>query len=265
MWWRAPALRGFDVLLPARLLELVAKSYVLASAEIQAPPPLAGRLLERAFYRLTETSGMQLCETAGSRSLFKFKSSSRYGHEIDGSISEQAGLSVWELKNLVGCVPKNDLLIFNSKILDYYQSFDRFFSAIPLYRLLLTTSNVALECRHYGACTGIIIIDSHLMPMPLLYEAIARGMSTLPLHDALHAAETLRWACRPLQAVVCELCRQTAAGVRDPSRRACAAVDLQIRLSAIVSERLQQDCPDWEDELLVQSWRDTGGWVYQGF
>jgi hypothetical protein len=206
---------------------------------------------------------MQLCETAGSRSLFKFKSSSGYGHEIDGSISEQAGMSVWELKHLGGFVPKNDLLIFNSKTLDYYQSFDRLYSAIPLYRLLLTTSDVEPQCRHYGACTGMIIIDPNLLPIPLLYEAIGRGMSTLSLHDALHAAEMLRWMCRPLQAVVCELCRQAAPGFPRPSRRAWAAIDLQMRLSEIVSNRLQQDYPEWEGELLVQSWCETGGWACQ--
>jgi hypothetical protein len=205
---------------------------------------------------------MQLCETAGSRSLFKFKSSSGYRHEIDGSISEQAGLSAWELKHLVGRIPKNELLIFNSKTLDYYQSFSPFYSDIPLYRLLLTTSDVAIECRQYGACAGMIIIDPHLLPMPLLYEALGRGMSTLSCHDALHAAETLRWTCRPLQAVVCELCHQAVPGVREPARRASAVIALQIRLSALVSERLQQDYPDWEDELLIQSWCETGGWPY---
>jgi hypothetical protein len=262
MWWQAPALRGFQGLVPPRLLTLIAKSYVLVSTEMQARGPAAGRLLESAFYRLSERSGMQLCDSAGSRSLFKFKSSSGYNHEIDGSISERAGMSVWELKHLSGLVPKNDLLIFNSKTLDYYQSFDSLYSAIPLYRFLLTTSDVDAECRHYGACGGIIVVDPHLLPIPLLHEAVGRGMTTLPFNEALRAVEALRWTCRPLQEVVRELCHRPAPGIHHPSRPARMAINLQMRLSEMVLDRLHQEYPDWEGELLVQSWCETGGWAY---
>lgn len=261
MWWRAPALRGFDALLPACLLELVAQSYVLIATELPAPGPDAGRLFEQAFYRLGARSGMQLCETAGSRSLFKFRTASGYAHELDCSLAGVAGLSAWELKHVGGFVPKNELLIFNSKTFDYYQSFDRFHSAIPLYRLLLTTGHVEPECRRYGACGGIILVDPFRLPMPLLHEAIRHGLTDLSRPDAHDALQALRWACRPLQNVVCDLCRQAGQGLRHPGSRSTAVVELQVKLSRIVAERLQQEFPDWEDELLQQSWRATGGWA----
>jgi hypothetical protein len=261
MWWREPAYRGFDFLLPERLLTLIAKAYVLVLAGTQTRGTEAGRQLEKAFYSISACAGMQLCQKAGSRSLFSFKSCSGYAHEIDGSIAQQMAMSAWELKNLQGCVPKNDLLIFNSKILDYYLSFDGQYYAIPLYRLLLTTCELDLECRQYGASNGIMVIDPNLLPIPLLYEALSRGFSTTKLEYALEAAQTLRWPCRSMQEVLIDWSRPPSISGTNAAR-ARASIELQTQLSATVSERLQQEWPDWEASLLDRAWRETGGWAF---
>lgn len=262
MWWRQPVDRGFGVLVPERLLMLIVKAYVLVLARTQATGPEAGRVLERAFYNVSAGAGMQTWERAGSRSLFSFKAASGYAHEIDCSTVQRMGMAAWELKNLQGYLPKNELLVFHGKVLDYYQSFDAYYRAIPLYRLLMTTGGVDQECRQYGVANGIMLVDPSMMPIPLLHGALSRGMSPFSGERAMEAARMLRWACRPLQDVLSEMSSQGMPGAASTSARARAVIELQARLSGIVWERLQQEYPDWEGELLNRSWRETGGWVF---
>lgn len=262
MWWYGPAYRRFEFLLPDRLMTLVANAYVLALARNRATGPQAGRVFEQAFYSMCASAGMPPWERSGSRSLFRFKSSSGYAHEIDCSIVQQMCLTAWELKNLSGTVPKSDLLIFNSKILDYYQSFDTHYRSIPLYRLLLVAGEVDPGCRQYGVANGIMIIDPALMPIPLLYAALSRGMSTLTLDQAIGFGRVLRWACRPVQSVLAELSNPLSCGAGSASAKARNAVELQAQLSPMVWERIQQEYPEWEGDLLNCSWRESGGWAH---
>jgi hypothetical protein len=80
-----------------------------------------GRDFEQLFYDLCDRRGVHLCERAGARTVAENRAASGLRHEVDGATHAAAGITHWELKHLNTHVPKNELLIFNGKGLDFLQ------------------------------------------------------------------------------------------------------------------------------------------------
>src|SRR5215470_10843536 len=100
---------------------------------------------------------------------------------------------------------------------------------IPMFRFLLSGNNVRDECRHFAALWGIVIIEPHRLPLPLLYEAVARGAaSVLRPADCTMVKTRVAWACRSLQSAINELAvvcsGQAGATCNGAASRACRAV-----------------------------------------
>jgi hypothetical protein len=267
MWWRQPLRKDFKTLLPDDVLDVVARSYALVEVGgISGNGPKRGRNFEDVFYSICGRRGLHLCERAGSRTLAEQRSASGFMHEVDAGTRTIRCITDWELKHLSVPVEKNELLVFNGKALDFLQGSTPAIAQIPLFRFLLSGSNVRDECRYFAALWGIMIVEPHRLPLPLLYEAVGRGAaSALRRADCDVIKTRVAWACRSLQSAVSELadvcCGRPGVPNNGAAKRASrAVVDAQEQIGADVQDFLDERYPDWLDDVAEESWREIGGW-----
>lgn len=268
MWWNKTLLKDFTRLFPDNILDVVARSYaVVEVGGLSGCGPERGRRFEGLFYDLCERRGVHLSEKSGSISLAEQRSASGLRHEVDGATRAVDCVTQWELKHLTTKLEKNELLVFNSKSLDFLQGSNRFYAKIPLFRFLLSGSNIRDECRYFAVLWGITVIEPSRLPLPLLYEAVARGGAVcLSQADCVAVRDLAIWSCRPLQHVLKELtlwsdgkdetvrCGPTAL------RAAKAAMDLQEQIGLDVLDYLDESFPEWIDETAEETWQEVGGW-----
>lgn len=268
MWWYQPLRRGFSPLLPVSLLDLVARAYaVVEVGGLTGCGAQRGRDFEQLFYDLCERRGIRLCERAGARTIAKSRAASGHLHEVDGATQSAACITHWELKHLSVPVPKNELLIFNGKSLDFLQGSPPLPARTPRLRFVLSGASLRDECRYFSAQWGIMIIEPFRIPLPLLYEAVARGAAEcLTPAECDVVRERVYWACRPLQSVLMEL-HQWSSGIRGSTwcgpnalRVAKEIIDAQEQIGATVLDYLDEHDHDWLDAAAEETWRDVGGW-----
>lgn len=266
MWWRQPSRRDFQVILPDDVLDIVVRSHALVEVGgISGVGRERGRKFEDIFYTICRRRGLHLCEQAGSRTLAEQRSASGFMHEVDGGTHTCRCITHWELKHLSVPLEKNELLVFNGKALDFLQGSSPLIARIPLFRFLLSGNNVRDECRYFAALWGIMIIEPHRLPLPLLYEAVARGgTSVLKPADCTMIKTRVAWACRPLQSAIGELAdacsgrRGMANGIATRASR--AVIDAQEQIGADIQDFLENKYPDWVDDIAEDTWREIGGW-----
>lgn len=268
MWWLRPLQRGFPALLPGNLLDLVARTYSLVEVGgLNGCGAQRGRNFEQLFYDLCDRRGVHLSERAGARTVAEGRSASGLPHEVDGATRAVDCITHWELKHLTTGVPKNELLIFNGKGLDFLQGSRRLAARTPVLRFLLSGASVRDESRYFAVLWGIMIVEPFRLPLPLLYEAVARGAAAcLSSAECDVVRERVYWACRPLQKVVTEL-HEWSSALSGPSpcgpgalRIAKEVLDVQEQIGATVVDYLDEHHPDWLDDAAEETWHAVGGW-----
>jgi len=254
-------------MLPENVLDLVARSYAIVEVGgLLGYGPERGRRFEKLFYDLCGSRGVHLTEKAGSVSLAEHGSASGLRHEVDGATRSAACITHWELKHLTSQLEKNELLIFNSKSLDYLQGSPQFYARIPMRRFLLSGNNIRDDCRQFAVLWGITVIEPSRLPFPLIYEAVARGANTcLSQIDCQAVRDLAAWSFRPLQRVVEEIsgwCHNSEHVRCGPSaaRVTKAALDLQEQIGLDVIDYLDEEYRDWVDVVAEETWREVGGW-----
>jgi hypothetical protein len=268
MWWHQPRFKEYPALLPQNILDVAARAYaVIEVGGLSGCGPERGRNFEGLFYDICGRRGVSLCERAGSRTLAQQRSASGFGHEVDGATRSVDHLTHWELKHLTTELDKNELLVFNGKGMDFLYGSSAFFAKIPMLRFLLSGKNVGQESRFYTVLWGIMLMEPGRFPLPLLYEAVARGAC-----DALRPADCeavryeLQWACRPLQRVLKELegWGNGATGLSrcgpNANRHAREVLDIQESIGSDVLDYLAEAYSDWVDEVANETWHEVGGW-----
>jgi hypothetical protein len=268
MWWNRPIIGDFVHIFPNNIIDVLARCYAIVEVGgLSGQGADRGRRFERLFYGLCERRGIHLTEKAGSVSLAEQRSASGFRHEVDGATRAVNCITYWELKHLTTKLEKNELLIFNSKGLDYLQGSNRFYAKTPMFRFLLSGNNIRDDCRLFAVLWGTTVIEPTRFPFPLIYEAIARGAATnLTPVDCLAVKDLSVWASRPLQRVVEELSswshgndnlvRCGPLGIR----AAKAAIDLQEQIGLNVLDYLDEQFPDWIDDIAEETWQEVGGW-----
>jgi len=268
MWWHRPLLVGQRPTFPEPgIIEVIARSFaVVHVGGIQGLGAERGRAFERIFYALCERCGLRLTERAGARTVAGQRSASGFAHEVDGAMRSASCISHWELKHLNGAVPKNELLIFNGKGIDFLYGSDRLIARTPVYRFLLSGGDVRHECRTYAVLWGINVIEPDLLPLALLCEAVARGLVGDLSSAEIEAVNNQgRSACRDLQSVLRDISAWTgmtpATRLGDAARLLCNEIlDLQEQLGRIAFDCIDERFPDWLDELAEDTWHLVGGW-----
>ena len=250
------------------LIEVLAASFAVVEAGgLSGTGPERGRNFESLFYALCNAKGVRLCERAGSKSLAEYGSASGLLHEVDAGSRSAGGLTHWELKHLTTPVGKNELLIFNGKGLDFLQGAPAHIARTPVRRFLLSGGDVRDDCRRFAVLWGVVVVEPFRFPLPLLYEAVARGAGdTLTDVDRDAVQDLALWGCRPLQHVLAEMhryCGEQGPPVRCGPRvnsLAREVLDLQVQVGKDVLDRLDDLFPDWIDRLAEEMWSTTGGW-----
>jgi hypothetical protein len=136
-----------------------------------------------------------------------------------------------------------------------------------MLRFLLSGASVRDECRYFSVQWGIMIIEPFRLPLPLLYEAVARGAAEcLTPAECDAVRDRVYWACRPLQNALEELhewgsgpSRPTRCGP-DALRIAKEVSDIQEQIGATVLDYLDEHHPDWIDDAAEETWDGVGGW-----
>lgn len=269
MWWTCPrTVAGFKPLLPANLLDVLLRACaVVEVGGVAGTGPARGRNFESLFYSICERRRLCLSEKAGSRTLGGRASASGFGHEVDGASRAVAASTMWELKHLNSSLEKNELLIFNGKGLDFLQGGDTLTARMPLLRFLLSGSNIRDDCRRFAVLWGITVIEPDRFPLPLIYEAAARGIvRNLSTADEDVIRFRVPWAFRSLQTAVADLAQRVAdqSAGRAPAmvlnRRVSELLDVQEQLGIDVLDSLDESWPDWLDDIAQETWNEVGGW-----
>lgn len=258
---------GTGPLLPPNILELLVRAYAIVEVGgVGGSGPERGRNFEKLFYKIGDRLGVHLTEKAGGRSVAGQHSASGFAHEVDGASRAASATTYWELKHLSSLLEKNELLIFNGKALDYLYDGSALFRKTPLLRFLLSGRNIRDECRVYAIQWGIVVIEPGRLVVPLIHEALVRGLAPSLSEVDQQAVRVLApWACRPLQTVVKEFAiRCDADGVLIPasvSRRAKEIIDMQEQIGHDVLDSIEEQYPDWVNELAQDVWDSVGGWA----
>lgn len=267
VWWQTPLLRDHEVLLPGPLLDVVARAFaVVQVGGLSGLGAERGRRFERLFFDLCDSRGVPLAERAGARTVAGQPSASGLNHEVDGATKSPTCTTHWELKHLSCEVPKNDLLVFNSKGIDFLQGSTALIATMPMKRFLLTGTTVRPDCRRYAVLWGIAVIEPDRLPLPLIYEAVARGACDALTPVERHAILTMTpWGARPLQSALRDAHawgagKPGAVGGAVLQRRISEALDVQEQLGARVLDLLEDASPDWIDLAAEETWTAVGGW-----
>jgi hypothetical protein len=267
MWYNRPLINGFSPLLPQNLLNVLIRVFALVQVGgVRGVGTERGRRFEQTFYNICKRQNFLLSETSGAKTLAGQNSGSGFSHEVDAASLSVAGITHWELKYLSTPVKKNELLIFNSKCLDYIYGCSSHYAKLPIRRFLLSGSRVSNECRRFAAEWGILVIEPGNLPLPLIYEALARGnLDGLGLEERVAVQRISPWTCRPIQDVVRELsgwCNNEDHGttIHPVIRRANEAIHLQDKIGNDVIDEIEEQNPDWLDDLVDKLWYETGGW-----
>jgi hypothetical protein len=164
--------------------------------------PARGRALEKAFYKLCAFAGLRLTERAGSRTLRGVRSASGLQHESDAVIGAADVTLHVEMKSLFGDVPKNDLMLFNQKGIDFILSNAREIRSRPCYRLFLTTTPLSFEARRFAAIWGIAVVEPGRLPLAILHWLVGSDLELglPPLIDRDRAWIAIPKLLLPLQA-----------------------------------------------------------------
>jgi hypothetical protein len=267
MWWKRPRLPRTTSLLPSNVLELLVRAYaVVEVGGVAGAGPERGRNFERLFYKICDRLGVHLTERAGSRSLAGQRSASGFAHEVDGATRAASATTYWELKHLSSPLEKNELLIFNGKALDYLYNSGPLLSVPPLLRFLLSGRNIRDDCRVFAIQWGIMVIEPGRLVLPFLYEAWIRGFGTgLSSADEEAIRELAPWGCRSLQRVVQDLASSLDPGRRPTirasvTRRSKEAIDMQEQIGRDILDLIEEQYPDWVNDLAQEVWAEVGGW-----
>ena len=266
MWWTCQRLPSTAPLLPPNVLELLVRAYAIVEVGgVGGSGPERGRHFEQLFYKICDRLGVHLTERAGGRSVAGQHSASGFAHEVDGASRGASANTYWELKHLSSPLEKNELLVFNGKGLDYLYDGGALFRKTPLLRFLLSGRNIRNDCRVYGVQWGITIIEPGRLVVPLIHEAMVRGFATSLSKADQQAVRLLApWACRSLQTVVTEFAvRCGSAGLLVPasvSRRAKEIIDMQEQIGQDVLDCIEEQHPDWVNDLAQDVWDTVGGW-----
>jgi len=267
MWWTSPTLSDTVPLLPSKILNLLVRVYAIVEVGgVGGSGPERGRNFEQLFYRICDRLGMHLTEKAGSRSVAGQRSTSGFAHEVDGATRAASATTYWELKHLSLPLEKNELLIFNGKALDYLYDGSSLFRSTPLRLFLLSGGNIRADCRVYGIQWGITIIEPGRFVVPLIYEAMVRGLApSLSVADQAAVRVLAPWACRPLQDVVKDFAARCASNTNlaptSVSRRASEITDMQEQIGRDVLDCIEERHPDWVNDLAQTVWNEVGGWA----
>jgi hypothetical protein len=268
MWWQQKRLEDFAALLPLNVLDVAVRAYaVIEVGGLSGYGPERGRNFEKLFYKLCNRRGVKLCEKAGSRTFAEQWSASGFGHEVDGASRSTTCLTHWELKHVSTDLDKNQLLVFNGKGLDYLYGSDSFIAKIPLLRFLLSGRAVGQESRLYSVLWGIMLFEPGMLPLPLLYEAVARGAGErLTSNEREVVKHEIAWACRPLQDVLKELVCWSGISPGfnrcgpNANRHAKEIIAIQEDIGVEVQDYLADTYTDWIDDAANETWDLVGGW-----
>jgi hypothetical protein len=177
-----------------------------------------------------------------------------------------AAATMWELKHLSSPLEKNELLIFNGKGLDFLHGGDSLTAKMPLLRFLMSGANIREDCRRFAILWGITVIEPGRVPLPIIFEAVSRGVVTnLTVADEEAIQYRAPWAFRTLQTAVGELAQRVAdqskgGPVPELSRRVSELLDMQEQIGVEMLDSLDDGWPDWVDDLADETWREVGGW-----
>jgi hypothetical protein len=141
--------------------------------------PARGRLFEQIVCRYARSEELPLAEQPGSRSVRGVFAASGFMHENDAVIAFPDFTIHLELKHLIGDVPKNELLIFNQKGIDYLMSENSRLRRLPFYRILLSGGLVNPAARRFALQWGIIVIEPDRLPLLMVHYLAGRIVERL--------------------------------------------------------------------------------------
>lgn len=107
----------------------------------------------------------------GDMQLLDISAASGLRHETDLLIEYEDRLYLFEAKCKID-VPKNDLLIFNQKCLDFWIRFVQLDETRPLYRVFVSKTNLEYPLREFAYMWNIILIEPDLLPIPTILEVL---------------------------------------------------------------------------------------------
>lgn len=213
--------------------------------------PRRGRAFEDLFYAYCAHKHLALSETAGSRTLNGILSASGFLHESDGVLSTpELNLHV-ELKHLTQPVTKLDIVSFNQKGLDFLNSEDMGIRKRPLYRVLISGSELRPQARVFAVQWGILAIEPGRLPLVSLHQ-FAKGipeMKSLFSREASEIAQEVPQFIVPVQ----ERLRRIVSNLdSDEALIGTYRVERMLRLQKEVGDeywRLMDKLePDWIEE-----------------
>ena len=148
-----------------------------------------GRLFEELFYRYCARKQLPLSETAGSRTLDGAYSGSGFLHESDGVLTTPEINVHIELKHRKQAVTKLDVVSFNQKGLDFLVGENPTIRQRPLYRILVSASELCWEARVFASQWGIITIEPRRLPLLTLHDFVRGKRQEVVGHFASQAKE----------------------------------------------------------------------------
>jgi len=110
----------------------------------------------------------------GDMQLLDISAASGLRHETDLLIEYEDRLYLFEAKCKID-VPKNDLLIFNQKCLDFWIRFVQLDETRPLYKVFVSKTNLEYPLREFAYMWNIILIEPGLLPIPTILEVLHNG------------------------------------------------------------------------------------------
>jgi hypothetical protein len=156
---------------PILIYELALDMFALARCwEPGIVGPRRGRAFEELFYAYCAQRQLILSETAGARTLNGVRSASGFLHENDGVLSTPDLSLHVELKHLTQAVTKLDIVSFNQKGLDFLNSEDMGIRKRPLYRMLVSGSELRPQARVFAVQWGILVIEPGRLPLVSLHQ-----------------------------------------------------------------------------------------------
>lgn len=131
-----------------------------------------GRWFEDRLFRYFDSDDKyDVWGITGDLQMVDISAASGLRHEIDLVVEYEDSFYLFEAK-CKKYVPRNDLLIFNQKCLDFWIRFAQLDETRPWYRVFVSKTNLEYPLREFAYMWNIIIIEPDLLPIPTILEVL---------------------------------------------------------------------------------------------
>lgn len=133
---------------------------------------MGGRQLEQLFVDYCLAHNVGTWQGPFNSALFGIPPASGQTYEIDGGVSWREACMLFEMKAYDDVVPREQIMTFNQKSLEFYLSLARESRFTEFWRVFMSRGSTSESVRRFCYFWRIVTVDPDLIPLPVVIRVL---------------------------------------------------------------------------------------------